>query len=166
MLGHLQTPDAFAEVKVVPTIPGITRLELCSAFGGNLEYVDTYTNQEDPCLWQEQTEVQELVLDGGVLLGGFMVDADLAELLKHKLTKLRELVFCRCLDVTIEQLEFAVKRGLAPVIVVKQDCPQVNEADVVRLNEKYGLAHGVVVDLEAVGPADYIGKSFTYALDD
>ena len=65
MLGHLQTPDAFAEVKVVPTIPGITRLELCSAFGGNLEYVDTYTNQEDPCLWQEQTEVQELVLDGG-----------------------------------------------------------------------------------------------------
>jgi hypothetical protein len=58
--------------------------QLCSAFGGRPEYADTYTIAEDPLLWKNQTGVKELVLDGGILLGGFMVEPDIATLLTRR----------------------------------------------------------------------------------
>lgn len=165
MLGHLQPSDPAADVRVLPTLPGVTRLELCSAFGGSLGYADTYTIAEDPFLWQEQVFVRELLLDGGVLLGGFMVNASMAKLLREKLVCLEKLVLCRCLDLTIEHLKTAMQQALVPLIVVKRDCPQVTEANVLELNKMYGH-HGVRVELEAVGPTDYVSKSFTYAIDE
>lgn len=55
MLGHVPTDAGLPEGgRVLPRIAGITRLELCSAFGGRAEYAVTYTIAEDPLLWQEQ----------------------------------------------------------------------------------------------------------------
>jgi hypothetical protein len=55
MLGHVHSDLLPSEGgRVLPRIAGITRLELCSAFGGRPEYAATYSIAEDPALWQEQ----------------------------------------------------------------------------------------------------------------
>jgi hypothetical protein len=55
MLGHVHSDLLPSEGgRVLPRIAGITRLELCSAFGGKPEYAATYSIAEDPALWQEQ----------------------------------------------------------------------------------------------------------------
>jgi hypothetical protein len=55
MLGHVHSELLPSEGgRVLPRIAGITRLELCSAFGGRPEYAATYSIAEDPALWQEQ----------------------------------------------------------------------------------------------------------------
>jgi hypothetical protein len=55
MLGHVHSDLLPSEGgRVRPRIAGITRLELCSAFGGKPEYAATYSIAEDPALWQEQ----------------------------------------------------------------------------------------------------------------
>jgi hypothetical protein len=163
MLGHIH-PEVIPGGAALPHLPSITRLELCSAFGGRPEYAETYTIAEDPLLWQEQVGVQELVIDGGALLGGFLVDAGMMRLLKQQLRQLRRLVLCRCPDLTNEHVERAVRARVAPEILVRRDCPLVTEAAVVAMNEAAG--GGCRVDLVLVDPADYQGKSFTYAIDE
>eukprot|EP00775_Hariotina_reticulata_P006162 gene6162-6400_t len=165
MLGHIH-PEVIPGGAALPHLPGITRLELCSAFGGRPEYAETYTIAEDPLLWQEQVGVQELVIDGGALLGGFLVDAGMMRLLKQQLTQLRRLVLCRCPDLTNEHVERAVRAQVAPEILVRRDCPLVTEAAVVAMNSAAAAGGGCRVELVVVDPADYQGKSFTYAIDE
>lgn len=105
-------------------------------------------------------------MDGGVLLGGFLVDADIAALLTRQLRQLQKLVIARCPDLTVAHLADAVARRLAPHIVVKRDCCGVSEGAVVELAEGLARQQGVVLELVGVEPGEYADKSFTYAVDE
>jgi hypothetical protein len=161
MLGNLH-PEVIPPGCALRTIPGITRLELCSAFGGRPEYAETYTTAEDPLLWQRQTGVKELVLDGGVLLGGFLVEPSMSFLLTQMLD-LDRLVVRRAPDLTNEHVEAAVASRLAREIVVVSDCCRVTEAGVAAAG---AASRGVSVSL--VGPArgDYDDASLSNSLED
>jgi hypothetical protein len=137
-------------------------LQLCSAFGGRREYAETYTTAEDPLLWQQQTGVKELVLDGGVLLGGFLVEAHTAQLLKQRLN-LDRLIIRRASDLTDDHVADAAHRKLAKEIVVVSDCEGVSESGVVAAG--CGVS-GVSVSL--VGPAagEYADASLSNSLED
>jgi hypothetical protein len=110
--------------------------------------------------------VLELVVDGGVLLGGFLVDADMAGLLKRQMRQLHTLVLARCPDLTLAHLQDAVLRKLAPRIVVKRDCGGVSEADVVALAQGLGRQRGVVLEMAGMVAGEYADKSYSYAIDD
>jgi hypothetical protein len=75
--------------------------------------------------------VRELVVDGGVLLGGFLVEHDAAALLAQRLPRLQRLVLRRCPDLTDAHVAHAAARRLARQVVVVSDCgPGVSEAGV------------------------------------
>lgn len=105
------------------------------------------------------------MVDGGVLLGGFMVDAGMAGLLTRSMPRLRALLLCRCPDLTPELLADAVRRRLAPRIVVKRDCG-LSEGDVLALARSTAAPRGVELVLEPVAPGEYDGRAFTYAIDE
>ncbi|WIA21173.1 hypothetical protein OEZ85_005480 [Tetradesmus obliquus] len=166
MLGHVAAELLPGEGgRLLPRVAGITRLELCSAFGGQPEYAATYSIAEDPALWQEQVGVRELVVDGGVLLGGFLVDAGMAALLTRQMSQLATLVLARCPDLCISHLRDAVARRLAPRIVVRRDC-SVSEAEVVALAQGLARQRGVVLEMASAAPGEYADRSYTYAVDD
>lgn len=137
-------------------------LQLCSAFGGRREYAETYTTAEDPLLWQQQTGVKELVLDGGVLLGGFLVEPHTAELLKQRMD-LDRLIIRRAADMTDDHVASAVERKLAREIVVVSDCEGVTEAGVVAAGS--GVS-GVRVSLVSPAAGEYADASLSNSLDD
>jgi hypothetical protein len=118
------------------------------------------------CCHHLQVGVRELVVDGGVLLGGFLVDADMAALLKRQMSQLQTLVLARCPDLTLAHLQDAVARRLAPRIVVKRDCCGVGEAQVVGLAQGLAVQAGVVLEMAGVAPGEYADKSYSYAVDD
>jgi hypothetical protein len=113
-----------------------------------------------------QVGVRELVVDGGVLLGGFLVDTAMAALLKRQMRQLQTLVLARCPDLDISHLKDAVTRRLAPHIVVRRDCGGVDEAQVVGLAQGLGARYGVVMEMAGPAPGEYADKSYSYAVDD
>ena len=145
-------------------LPVLQYLQLCSAFGGRPEYAETYTTAEDPLLWQQQTGVKELVLDGGVLLGGFLVEPDMAALLRRKLVHLERLVIRRAPDLTDEHVAAAVAARLAREVVVVSDCARVSERGVVEAEQ--GAAGAVAVRYVAPRGGEYADASLSNSLED
>lgn len=140
-------------------------LQLCSAFGGRPEYAETYTTAEDPMLWQNQAGVRELVLDGGVLLGGFLVEKPLGALLKQSLTQLERLIVRRAPDLTDEHVAAAAAAGFAREILVVADCGGVTEAGVVAAGGR-GARQGVGVRLLWPRRGEYEDASLSNSLED
>lgn len=136
--------------------------QLCSAFGGRPEYAQTYTTAEDPLLWQQQTGVKEMVIDGGVLLGGFLVEPSMASKLTERI-KLDRLIIRRAPDMTDEHVEAAVASRLSREIVIVSDCEGVTEAGVVVAG---AAAKGVTVSLEAPVRDEYADVSLSNSLED
>jgi hypothetical protein len=103
-----------------------------------------------------------LVLDGGVLLGGFLVEPHTAELLKQRMD-LDRLIIRRAADMTDDHVASAVERKLAREIVVVSDCEGVTEAGVVAAGS--GVS-GVRVSLVSPAAGEYADASLSNSLDD
>lgn len=137
--------------------------QLCSGFAGMPSYADTYTTEEDPSLWRGQVGVKELVLDGGVLLGGFLNEPKMLQALSRELS-LDRLVFRRTPDLTVEHLATAVGGNIAKEVVVVADCGPVSEIEVVAAGQR--APEGVRVLMAEPLPGEYEDASLRNSIED
>lgn len=126
-------------------------------------YADTYTTEEDPSLWRGQVGVKELVLDGGVLLGGFLNEPKMLQALSRELS-LDRLVFRRTPDLTVEHLATAVGGNIAKEVVVVADCGPVSEIEVVAAGQR--APEGVRVLMAEPLPGEYEDASLRNSIED
>jgi len=94
-------------------------------------------------IWQNQTALHDIKLQGSSIIGGFLVHNDLLQLLANNLRCLRTIQLAKCADLTVKQLSALVASRAAKHIAV-QGCEKILARDCSALQQ--GCEHAVCLD--------------------